>query len=330
MTTRPNSANRHDAVAAADPRRHITAIIMPTAKRARSRLRHDGRSRTAANIASTIGKKLLTSARPAAGGNSRPIRQISRAKKRSRRPQAPCRWRDLYLPDASARSGRSVPEAARSAAWRWSPRSRPLDTPPNPELADMTRRFWIGLVLTLPVFVLEMGGHLVGSHGCVDQTLSNWIQLVFATPVVIWAGWPFFVRGWQSLLTRNLNMFTLIAMGTGVAYALQPGRHRRARAFPGGLPRPWRRGRGLFRGRRRDHRAGPARPGAGAARPRSTPPAPSRRCCDWRRRPRAASATTAPTMRSRSTASRSATPARPARRKGAGRRRHSRRPLLAR
>ena len=93
-----------------------------------------------------------------------------------------------------------------------------LDAPPNPELADMTRRFWIGLVLSIPPVVLEMGGHLVGGHRWVDQTLSNWIQLVFATPVVIWAGWPFFVRGWQSLLTRNLNMFTLIAMGTGVAY----------------------------------------------------------------------------------------------------------------
>ncbi len=92
------------------------------------------------------------------------------------------------------------------------------DAPPNPELADMTRRFWIGLVLALPAVVLEMGGHLVGGHGWVEQTLSNWIQLAFATPVVIWAGWPFFVRGWQSLLTRNLNMFTLIAMGTGVAY----------------------------------------------------------------------------------------------------------------
>jgi Cu+-exporting ATPase len=93
-----------------------------------------------------------------------------------------------------------------------------LDAPPNPELAYMTRRFWVGLVLALPPFVLEMGGHLIGGHGWVDQTLSNWIQLVFATPVVVWAGWPFFVRGWQSLLTRNLNMFTLIAMGTGVAY----------------------------------------------------------------------------------------------------------------
>jgi P-type Cu+ transporter len=93
-----------------------------------------------------------------------------------------------------------------------------LDAPPNAELADMTRRFWVGLALALPAVVLEMGGHLVGGHGWVDQTLSNWIQLVFATPVVLWAGWPFFVRGWQSLLTRNLNMFTLIAMGTGVAY----------------------------------------------------------------------------------------------------------------
>jgi Cu+-exporting ATPase len=93
-----------------------------------------------------------------------------------------------------------------------------LDAPPNPELADMTRRFWVGLALALPAVVLEMGGHLAGDHGFVDQTLSNWIQLVFATPVVVWAGWPFFVRGWQSLKTRNLNMFTLIAMGTGVAY----------------------------------------------------------------------------------------------------------------
>jgi Cu+-exporting ATPase len=92
------------------------------------------------------------------------------------------------------------------------------DAGPNPELADMSRRFWIGLVLTLPVFALEMGAHIVGGHGFVDPALSNWIQFAFATPVVLWAGWPFFVRGAQSLVTRNLNMFTLIAMGTGVAY----------------------------------------------------------------------------------------------------------------
>src|SRR5690242_20026893 len=94
-----------------------------------------------------------------------------------------------------------------------------LETGPNPELADMTRRFWIGGALALPAVVLEMGGHLAGPHNWIDPTLSNWIQLVLATPVVFWAGWPFLVRGWQSLVTRNLNMFTLIAMGTGVAYA---------------------------------------------------------------------------------------------------------------
>ncbi|MFL6937635.1 MAG: heavy metal translocating P-type ATPase [Xanthobacteraceae bacterium] len=89
---------------------------------------------------------------------------------------------------------------------------------PNPELVDMTRRLWIGLVLAIPVVVLEMGAHIVGAHRWIEQTLSNWIQLIFATPVVLWAGWPFFVRGWQSVVTRNLNMFTLIAMGTGVAF----------------------------------------------------------------------------------------------------------------
>jgi P-type Cu+ transporter len=93
-----------------------------------------------------------------------------------------------------------------------------LDTPPNPELADMTRRFWIGLALSVPPVVLEMGSHLVGGHSWIDPTLSNWIQLIFATPVVVWGGWPFFVRGWQSLVTRHLNMFTLIAIGTGVAW----------------------------------------------------------------------------------------------------------------
>jgi Cu+-exporting ATPase len=92
------------------------------------------------------------------------------------------------------------------------------DEGPNAELDDMTRRFWIGGALALPVVVLEMGGHLAGPHNWVDPTLSNWIQFALATPVVLWAGWPFFVRGWQSLVTRNLNMFTLIAMGTGVAY----------------------------------------------------------------------------------------------------------------
>jgi P-type Cu+ transporter len=93
------------------------------------------------------------------------------------------------------------------------------DAAPNPELADMTRRFWIGLVLSLPVLALEMGGHLTNLHMLLGAKTSSWIQFALATPVVLWAGWPFFERGWQSLKTRNLNMFTLIAMGTGVAWA---------------------------------------------------------------------------------------------------------------
>jgi P-type Cu+ transporter len=92
------------------------------------------------------------------------------------------------------------------------------DVGPNPELVDFTRRLWIGALLTLPVVVLDMGAHIVGAHAWVDPTLSNWIQLVFATPVVLWVGFPFFQRGVASLKTRNLNMFTLIAMGTGVAW----------------------------------------------------------------------------------------------------------------
>jgi Cu+-exporting ATPase len=92
------------------------------------------------------------------------------------------------------------------------------DAGPNPELADMTRRFWVGLLLTVPVVVLEMGEHLFGWH-LLSPTPSNWVQFVFATPVVLWAGWPFFVRGAQSIASGNLNMFTLIALGTGVAWA---------------------------------------------------------------------------------------------------------------
>jgi Cu+-exporting ATPase len=99
------------------------------------------------------------------------------------------------------------------------PETVSLEHGPSPELADMTRRFWIGLVLALPVFLLEMGGHVFPAiHHLVPMRLSTWIQLVLATPVVLWAGWPFFERGWASLKSRHLNMFTLIAMGTGVAW----------------------------------------------------------------------------------------------------------------
>jgi len=97
------------------------------------------------------------------------------------------------------------------------PETVSADAGPSEELKDMTRRFWFGLVLALPVLVLEMGGHLVGLDHLMAPQVSNWIQLVLATPVVAWAGWPFFVRGWRSLERRSLNMFTLIAIGTGAA-----------------------------------------------------------------------------------------------------------------
>jgi Cu+-exporting ATPase len=94
------------------------------------------------------------------------------------------------------------------------------DAGPNTELQDMQRRFWIALLLAIPVFALEMGGHIpgFGLHHLIAPAVSSWVQLVLSTPVVLWAGWPFFQRGWASVATRNLNMFTLIALGTGVAW----------------------------------------------------------------------------------------------------------------
>jgi Cu+-exporting ATPase len=90
----------------------------------------------------------------------------------------------------------------------------------NHELVDMTQRFWVGLVLALPVFVLEMGGHIpaLGIHELVSPRISTWVQFALSTPVVLWAGWPFFERAWASIVHRSLNMFSLIALGTSAAY----------------------------------------------------------------------------------------------------------------
>jgi len=98
------------------------------------------------------------------------------------------------------------------------PETVTAEAPVNHELIDFTRRFWVGLVLTLPVFALEMGGHLTGLMMRMPGQTSNWIQFALATPVVLWAGWPFFQRGWASIRNRSLNMFTLIAIGVGAAW----------------------------------------------------------------------------------------------------------------
>jgi Cu+-exporting ATPase len=94
------------------------------------------------------------------------------------------------------------------------------DAGPSPELVDMTRRFRIGAVLSIPLLVLEMGAHFPGLnlHHYVPPVVSVWVQFLFATPAVLWCGWPFFQRAWASLKSRHLNMFTLIALGVGVAY----------------------------------------------------------------------------------------------------------------
>ena len=113
------------------------------------------------------------------------------------------------------------------------PTSQSIADEANPELADMTRRFWIGAALTLPVFLLAMA-HVIPGLGH-DGDASRWLQFALSTPVVLWAGWPFFKRGWRSLVSRNLNMFTLIATGVATAYGysvavmLVPG------AFPSSL-----------------------------------------------------------------------------------------------
>jgi len=120
------------------------------------------------------------------------------------------------------------------------PRTVTAEAAPNPELADMTRRFWIGAVLTLPVLILAMGPHLLGfpSHALVTPQLSAWLQLVLSAPVVLWSGWPFFERGWRSIVTRRLNMFTLIAIGTGAAFLYSTVATLAPRLFPAAFRGP--------------------------------------------------------------------------------------------
>jgi len=109
------------------------------------------------------------------------------------------------------------------------------ETGESPELRDMTRRLWIGTALTVPVFALEMGGHLFDIHHLIAQQASNWVQLLLGTPVVLWAGWPFFVRAVASVTNRSLNMFSLIALGTGAAWLYSMVGTILPSLFPSGL-----------------------------------------------------------------------------------------------
>lgn len=114
------------------------------------------------------------------------------------------------------------------------PKEIGTESGPNPELLDMTRRLWVAGLLTLPVVAIAMGEHLVG-HPLLPATFANPIEFVLASIVVLWAGWPFFLRGWQSVAARHLNMFTLIALGTGAAWAYSAVATLAPGLFPAGF-----------------------------------------------------------------------------------------------
>jgi Cu+-exporting ATPase len=97
------------------------------------------------------------------------------------------------------------------------PEAPRLDDAPNPELVDFTHRLWVAGALAVPLLILSMGGEMLGLH-LVPASWSPWIQLVLCAPIVLWAGWPFFQRGWASLKSRHTNMFTLISLGVGAAF----------------------------------------------------------------------------------------------------------------
>jgi Cu+-exporting ATPase len=127
----------------------------------------------------------------------------------------------------------------------------------SPELVDMTRRFWIGTILSVPTVILEMGAHLPGLnfHRYVSPQLTVWLQFLLATPVVLWAGWPFFVRGWESVRNRSLNMFSLIALGVGAAYLYSLAATFVPGLFPAGLQQEGGDHSRLLRSRRCHHGA---------------------------------------------------------------------------
>ena len=138
----------------------------------------------------------------------------------------------LYVSDAPANptdATGQLPDLRHGAGTR---RGRE-DSGPSAELTDMTRRFWIGTVLAVPMLILEMGAHFPGLnlHHFVSPQTSIWTQFAFGTPVVLWAGWPFFQRGWASLRNRSLNMFSLIALGVGPLCSTASSRPSRPGSF---------------------------------------------------------------------------------------------------
>jgi Cu+-exporting ATPase len=145
--------------------------------------------------------------------------------------------RALYTCPMHPRIKQAGPGACPLCGMALEPLEAAADSGPNAELTDMTRRLWIAALLALPVLVLEMGGHFPGLnlHRIVSPLVSTWIQFAFASPVVLWAGWPFFARGWHSVRNRSLNMFSLIALGIGAAYLYSLAATFAPGLFPAGL-----------------------------------------------------------------------------------------------
>ena len=131
---------------------------------------------------------------------------------------------------------RAEPGGCPECGMALEPRTVTIDDAPNPELVDMTRRFWIAAALSLPVFALAMGEMIVGAAALpLGRAASNWLQLICAVPVVLWAGSPFFERGWASIVNRSPNMFTLIALGVGAAFLYSAAATIAPASFPEGF-----------------------------------------------------------------------------------------------
>jgi len=143
-----------------------------------------------------------------------------------------------YVCPMHAEIVRSEPGSCPICGMALEPRTVTLEEEANPELVDMTRRFWIGAILSTPLFLFALAEFLPGQpvHGWFSPHSLNWFQLALATPVVLWGGWPFFQRGWASIVNRSLNMFTLIAIGVGTAYVYSIF----AVLFPGLFPNSFR------------------------------------------------------------------------------------------
>ena len=150
------------------------------------------------------------------------------------RPQAEARAEGIeYTCPMHAQVRQVGPGACPICGMALEPVVATADSGESPELRDMSRRFWIALALAVPVFALEMGSHVLDLHRFVSGQTSNWVQLALATPVVLWAGWPFFARAWASVRNRSLNMFSLIALGTGAAWLYSIVGTLAPRLFPG-------------------------------------------------------------------------------------------------